>query len=108
MLRGTGRLQELPAVVVSGRRRARADHRRQALQPSPAICLPYRTLYARNRKDSIIYKVSVAYSPWMEHASLMLMRERWDCCRMKMLGVEPVITDLAPDKPFPCSAGDRR
>ena len=87
VLRGAGRLQELPAVVVSGRRRARADHRRQALQPSPGYLPPYRTLYARNRKDSIIYKVSVAYSPWMEHASLVLMRERRDCCRMKMLGV---------------------
>ena len=61
---------------------------------------PYRTLYARNRKDSIIYKVSVAYSPWMEHASLVLMRERRDCCRMKMLGVEPVITDLTLTSPF--------
>ena len=100
VLRGAGRLQELPAVVVSGRRRARADHRRQALQPSPGYLPPYRTLYDRNRKDSIIYKVSVAYSPWMEHASLVLMRERGDCCRMKMLGVEPVITDLALTSPF--------
>lgn len=100
VLRGAGRLQELPAVVVSGRRRARADHRRQALQPSSGYLPPYRTLYTRNRKDSIIYKVSVAYSPWMEHASLVLMRERRDCCRMKMLGVEPVITDLALTSPF--------
>ena len=100
VLRGAGRLQELPAVVVSGRRRARADHRQQALQPSPSYLPPYRTLYTRNRKDSIIYKVSVAYSPWMEHASLVLMRERRDCCRMKMLGVEPVITDLALTSPF--------
>ena len=100
VLRGAGRLQELPAVVVSGRRRARADQRQQALQPSPGYLPPYRTLYTRNRKDSIIYKVSVAYSPWMEHASLVLMRERRDCCRMKMLGVEPVITDLALTSPF--------
>ena len=100
VLRGAGRLQELPAVVVGGRRRVRADHRRQALQPSPGYLPPYRTLYDRNRKDSIIYKVSVAYSPWMEHASLVLMRERGDCCRMKMLGVEPVITDLALTSPF--------
>ena len=28
------------------------------------------------------------------------MRERRDCCRMKMLGVEPVITDLALTSPF--------
>ena len=100
VLRGAGRLQELPAVVVSGRRRARADQRQQALQPSPGYLPPYRPLYARNRKDSIIYKISVAYSPWMEHASLVLMRERRDCCRMKMLGVEPVITDLALTSPF--------
>ena len=71
VLRSTGRLQELPAVVVSGRRRARADHRQQALQPAPGYIPPYRTLYARNRKDSINYHVSVAYSPWMEHASLV-------------------------------------
>ena len=101
VLRGAaGRLQELPAVVVSGRRRARADHRQQTLQPSPGYLPPYRTLYDRNRKDSIVYKVSVAYSPWMEHASLVLMSERRDCCRMKMLGVEPVITDLALTSPF--------
>ena len=100
VLRGAGRLQELPAVVVSGHRRARADQRQQALQPSPGYLPPYRTLYTRNRKDSIIYKVSVAYSPWMEHASLVLMREHRDCCRMKMLGVEPVITDLALTSPF--------
>ena len=100
VLRGAGRLQELPAVVVSGHRRARADQRQQALQPSPGYLPPYHTLYARNRKDSIIYKISVAYSPWMEHASLVLMRERRDCCRMKMLGVEPVITDLALTSPF--------
>ncbi|MGG6550369.1 UNVERIFIED_CONTAM: DUF3868 domain-containing protein, partial [Prevotella sp. 15_C9] len=43
VLRGAGRLQELPAVVVSGRRRARADHRQQALQPSPSYLPPYRT-----------------------------------------------------------------
>ena len=107
VLRGVGRLQELPAVVVSGRRRARADHRRQALQPSPGYLPPYRTLYTRNRKDSIIYKVSVAYSPWMEHASLVLMRERRDCCRMKMLGVEPVITDLALTSPFHVPQGQK-
>ena len=55
VLRGAGRLQELPAVVVSGHRRARTDHRQQALQPSPGYLPPYCTLYPRNRKDSIIY-----------------------------------------------------
>ena len=100
VLRSAGRLQELPAVVVSGRRRARADHRQQALQPAPGYIPPYRTLYARNRKDSINYHVSVAYSPWMEHASLVLMREQRDCCRMKILGVEPLMVDLDLASPF--------
>jgi len=100
VLRGAGRLQELPAVVVSGHRRARADHRRQALQPEPGYLPPYRTLYARSRKDSIAYRVAVAYSPWMEHASLVLMREQRDCCRMKILGVESLIADLAVNTPF--------
>ena len=105
VLRSAGRLQELPAVVVSGRRRARADHRQQALQPAPGYIPPYRTLYARNRKDSINYHVSVAYSPWMEHASLVLMREQRDCCRMKILGVEPLIADLAVNSPFKVPQG---
>ena len=100
VLRSAGRLQELPAVVVSGRLRARADHRQQALQPAPGYIPPYRTLYARNRKDSINYHVSVAYSPWMEHASLVLMREQRDCCRMKILGVEPLMADLDLASPF--------
>ena len=105
VLRSAGRLQELPAVVVSGRRRARADHRLQTLQPAPGYISPYRTLYARNRKDSIAYKVAVAYSPWMEHASLVLMREQRDCCRMKILGVEPLIADLAVVSPFKVPQG---
>ena len=100
VLRSAGRLQELPAVVVSGRRRTRADHRQQALQPASGYIPPYCTLYARNRKDSINYHVSVAYSPWMEHASLVLMREQRDCCRMKILGVESLIADLAVNSPF--------
>ena len=105
VLRSAGRLQELPAVVVSGRRRARADHRQQALQPASGYIPPYCTLYARNRKDSINYHVSVAYSPWMEHASLVLMREQRDCCRMKILGVEPLIADLAVNSPFKVPQG---
>lgn len=105
VLRSAGRFQELPAVVVSGRRRARADHRQQALQPASGYIPPYRTLYARNRKDSINYHVSVAYSPWMEHASLVLMREQRDCCRMKILGVEPLIADLAVNSPFKVPQG---
>lgn len=100
VLRSAGRLQELPAVVVSGRRRARADHRLQALQPAPGYVPPYRTLYARSPKDSIAYRVAVAYSPWMEHASLVLMREQRDCCRMKILGVEPLMADLDLASPF--------
>ena len=105
VLRSAGRLQELPAVVVSGRRRARADHRQQALQPTPGYMPPYRTLYARNRKDSINYNVSVAYSPWMEHASLVLMSERKDCCRMEILGVEPLVADVAVTSPFKVPQG---
>ena len=55
LARGAGRLQELPAVVVSGRRRARADHRRLALSTvSSAFCLLTRALFVTgNRQDSI-------------------------------------------------------
>ena len=100
VLRSAGRLLELPAVVVSGHRRARADHRQQVLQPVASYVPPYCTLYARSPKDSIAYRVAVAYSPWMEHASLVLMREQRDCCRMKILGVEPLLADLGLESPF--------
>lgn len=105
VLRSATRMQELPAVIVSGRRRARADHRRQALQPEPGYIAPFCTLYSKNKRDSIPYRVSLAYSPWMEHASLVLMREERDCCRMKILGVESLISDLALSSPFSVPQG---
>ena len=41
----------------------------------------------------------------MEHASLVLMREQRDCCRMEILGVEPLIADLAVNSPFKVPQG---
>lgn len=105
VLRSADRMQELPAVIVSGRRRARADHRRQALQPAPGYIAPFCTLYSKNKKDSIPYRLSIAYSPWMQHASLVLMREERDCCRMKILGVESLIADLDLSSPFSVPQG---
>lgn len=100
VLRGEGRLLELPAIVVGGVRRTRADHRRQMLEPEDGYITPFRVLHKGDRRDSVEYRITLAYSSWMKHASLVLMREERDCCRMKILGVEPLIADLNLINPF--------
>lgn len=100
VLRGADRWLELPAMVVSGTRRDRADRRKQVLQPEEGYVKPYRVLRNKDRQDSVAYRVAVAYSPWQEHAALMLMREGRDCCRMKIYGVEKIMADIAVEGAF--------
>ena len=94
VLRTEGRLLELPSVVVSGKQRGRADHRSRVLQNGQGAVEPYCTLYNREKRDSIVYRATVAYGRWMNHASLVLMREQKDCCRMKILGIDGLLADL--------------
>lgn len=92
VLRGTKQYLVLPAVVVSGKARARADRRNRFLstgrpdhEPEP-----YRVLKGNSPKrgNPVAYRVAVAYSPWMQDAALCLMREDKDCCRLTLLGVD--------------------
>lgn len=94
VLRGGGKLLELPAVVVSGVRRTRADRRKQMLEPEEGYISPYRVLHKADRRDRVDYRITLAYNSWMQHASLVLMREERDCCRMKILGIETLLADL--------------
>lgn len=92
VLRGTKQYLVLPAVVVSGKARARADRRNRFLstgrpdnEPEP-----YRVLKGNSPKrgNPVDYRVAVAYSPWMQDAALCLMREDKDCCRLTLRGVD--------------------
>ena len=94
VLRAEGRFLELPPVVVSGKRRARADHRSRVLQPESGAVEPYCTLYNKEKKDSLVYRAAVPYGMWMNHASLVLIREQKDCCRMEILGIDGLLADL--------------
>lgn len=100
VLRGEKQYLVLPPVAVSGKARARADRRnrflaagRDALHaalPTTREPEPYRVLRGNSPKrgNEIDYRIAVAYSPWMRNASLCLMLEDKNCCRLTLLGVE--------------------
>ena len=92
VLRGEKQYLVLPAVVVSGKARARADRRnrflsagRTGFEPTPYQVLKGNSPKRGNRID---YRVAMAYSPWMQEASLCLMLEDKNCCRLNLLGVD--------------------
>ena len=97
VLRSKGRLMILPAVVVTGKRRARFDKREVVFSPPPGYQKPLKTIYGNNpdRGNLVNYRVLVPYGLWMQHASLALMQEVKDCCDMQLLGVDNLVQDLA-------------
>lgn len=99
VLKGEKRYLVLPAVVVSGKVRARADRRNRFLTAGRANREPepYHVLKGNSPKrgNEIDYRIAVAYSPWMQEASLCLMREDKNCCRLALLGVDLLMEQLA-------------
>lgn len=97
VLRSKGKLMILPAVVVTGKRRARFDSREIIFSPPPGYQKPLKTIYGNSpeRGNLIDYRVVVPYGLWMEHASLALMQEVKDCCDMQLLGIDNLVQDLA-------------
>ena len=97
VLRSKGKLMILPAVVVTGKRRARFDSREIIFSPPPGYQKPLKTIYGNSpeRGNIIDYRVMVPYGLWMEHASLALMQEVKDCCDMQLLGIDNLVQDLA-------------
>lgn len=97
VLRSKGKLMTLPAVVVTGKRRARFDKREVIFSPPPGYQKPLKTIYGNSpeRGNLIDYRVRVPYGLWMEHASLALMQEVKDCCDMQLLGIDNLVQDLA-------------
>lgn len=73
-LQGDGHTLALPAIVVSGRRRARYDTR--ALTVDPDIDIPGQDCYSRiigpkkGKRYEIPYTVKVPYTSWMRNAGV--------------------------------------
>nr|WP_129735291.1 DUF3868 domain-containing protein [Parabacteroides goldsteinii] len=98
-LQADGHSLALPAVVVSGRRRARYDAR--ALTVDPNIDILGRDCYSRiirpkkGKRYEIPYTVKVPYTSWMRNAGLSLRQISRDCCRGRVLADEVLTADLA-------------
>lgn len=98
-LQGDGHTLALPAIVVSGRRRARYDTR--ALTVDPDIDIPGQDCYSRiigpkkGKRYEIPYTVKVPYTSWMRNAGLSLRQISRDCCRGRVLADEVLTADLA-------------
>ena len=91
-----GKSLPLPPVIISGRRRALYDDRRQAVAPSADYKLPYTRIVnpGRKHRHEIDYTVRIPYTPWMRNAGLLLRQESRDCCRSVLLSIERLTGNL--------------
>lgn len=98
-LQGDGHTLALPAIVVSGRRRARYDARAQAVDPSaeiPGSHYYYRLVAPKkNSRHEVDYITRIPYTSWMRNAGLSLRQISRDCCRGRVLSDEVLTADLA-------------
>ena len=83
----------LPAVIISGKRRARNDRREAFLSPlSPDRNepQPFRQIIAgRNYPNAPInYQIAVPYASWMQQAALLLQQEYKECCGKELLALD--------------------
>lgn len=98
-LTAEGHTLTLPAVVVSGRRRARYDDRAVAVAPATVIAGSnhYRRIVApkKGSRHEIEYITRVPYTSWMRNAGLSLRQISRDCCRGRVLADDLLTADLA-------------
>lgn len=89
-----GKRLPLPPVVVSGRRRALYDDRRQAVSPSDTYVQPYARIVKpkKHHPYNIVYNVRVPYTTWMRNAGLILNQSVRDCCHSRPLS-EVILTN---------------
>ena len=88
----------LPAVIISGKRRARNDRREAYLSPfSPDRNepQPFRLIVAgRNSNAPINYQIAVLYASWMQQAMLLLRQEYKECCGKELLALDTLKRSL--------------
>ena len=90
----------LPAVIISGKRRARNDRREAFLSPlSPDRNepQPFRQIIAgRNYPNAPInYQIAVPYASWMQQAALLLQQEYKECCGKELLALDTLKRSLS-------------
>lgn len=86
----------LPAVTISGKRRARHDRREAFLSSDKEEPQPYRQIIAgRNFPNAPInYQVAVPYASWMQQAMLLLRQEYKECCGKELLALDTLKQSL--------------
>ena len=90
----------LPAVIISGKRRARNDRREAFLSPlSPDRNepQPFRQIIAgRNYPNAPInYQIAVPYASWMQQAALLHQQEYKECCGKELLALDTLKRSLS-------------
>ena len=86
----------LPAVIISGKRRARQDRREVFLSPVKKDPQPFRRIIAGRKKLNapINYQIVVPYASWMQHSSLLLRQEYKECCEKEQLALDTLKRSL--------------
>lgn len=103
LLRDSGRLKELPSIILSGTRRACFDRRERGLMRWEESVPPYGiiTYSHKNQGKSFRYRLSVPREAWMDHASLEMKEESRDCCERTLLGIHTIKEKLVWQKQTP-------
>lgn len=86
----------LPAVIISGKRRARQDRREVFLSPVKEEPQPLQRIIAGRKKLNapINYQIVVPYASWMQHSSLLLRQEYKECCEKEQLALDTLKRSL--------------
>ena len=99
ILAGPTNRQELPPVIVSGKKRFRFDRRQWILtgedeKPFPT---PHLILIPKKKGNAqlVQYRISLPYASWMTRAALLIKQEVKDCCDLQLLGIDTVSRDLS-------------
>lgn len=109
ILAGPANRQELPPVIVTGKKRFRFDRRQWVLageneKPFPT---PHLILIPKKKENArqVQYCISLPYAAWMKRAALLMKQEVKDCCDLQLLGIDTVSPDLS--LPTPSAHRDR-
>lgn len=109
ILAGPVNRQELPPVIVSGKKRFRFDRRQWILaseneKPFPT---PHLILTPKKKEDvrQVQYHISLPYATWMTQAALLMKQEVKDCCDLQLLGIDTVSRNLSLPTPPAHSGG---
>lgn len=86
-------VQELPSVLIGGKRKFKAYNRAQAYGAAPMAFLSLRA--GRHESAIVNYSYAVPYQPWMEIANVALKEEIYGCANcQKMIAWIPLADNI--------------